>query len=326
MIRTQLSSCTTSTACGRVATSLRLTWRSTRSSSLGIWTPNSCTDQGSLSVSAQTTVPVDLAYDAYGSAREKAGSLVILHGLFGSKRNWISLAKAFEKELHRPVYALDLRNHGSSPHAEPMTYSAMADDVLNFCDKHSLSNISLLGHSMGGKVAAAVALHPSLPSGLLSKLIVADIAPSRARLSSEFQAYLEAMHRIESSQLQNKKEAQDILKEIEKDPMVRAFLLTNLASDTPPLKFRIPIDILMGCIPEIGSFPYAPGERLWPGKTLFIKGTKSHYINNKNIPVAEQFFPNMKLESLDAGHWGTYFSCYPPRVRSSSSSTSFSSR
>jgi len=156
---------------------------------------------------------------------------------------------------------------------------------------------------MGGKVAMAMALHPSLPSTLLSRLIVADISPARARLSSEFEAYLRAMHRIETSQLQTKKEAQEILKEIEQDAMVRAFLLTNLTSDTPPLKFRIPIDILIGCIPEIGSFPYAPGERQWDGKTLFIKGTKSSYINKNNIPVAQQFFPNMRLEYLDAGHW-----------------------
>ncbi|TFK45823.1 alpha/beta-hydrolase [Heliocybe sulcata] len=256
-----------------------------------------------VSSSAQHSTPVDLEYDAYGSAREKSGALVILHGLFGSKRNWVSLAKAFEKDLRTPVYALDLRNHGSSPHAEPMTYAAMAEDVLNFCQKHSLSNISLLGHSMGGKVVMAVALHPSLPPMLLSHLVVADIAPSRARLSSEFEAYLRAMYRIETSQLQTKKEAQEILKEIEQDPMVRAFLLTNLASDTPPLRFRIPINILMGCIPEIGSFPYAPGERQWDGKTLFIKGTKSNYINKNNIPIAEQFFPNMELEHLDAGHW-----------------------
>lgn len=42
----------------------------------------------------------------------------------------------------------DLRNHGTSPHNEVMDYSSMADDVLEFCAKKGLKDISLLGHSM----------------------------------------------------------------------------------------------------------------------------------------------------------------------------------
>lgn len=64
--------------------------------------------------------------------------------------------------------------------------------------------------------------------------------------------------------------------------MTRAFLLMNLEHPTAhhphPLKFRIPVELLGKYIPELGSFPYLPGERTWEGPTLFIKGEKSKYV------------------------------------------------
>ncbi|KZT02577.1 alpha/beta-hydrolase [Laetiporus sulphureus 93-53] len=262
--------------------------------------------------------PVILHYDRLipPDGNEKSHPLVILHGLFGMKRNWLSLSKAFLRDLGRPIYTLvDLRNHGSSPHAEPMTYAAMAVDVLNFCRVHSLTKISLLGHSMGGKVAMTVALNPELPQDLLSHLIVADIAPSRGELSPEFNKYVGALQEIERRKITNRREAQHILSETEQDPTIRAFLLTNLKNTDihhhGPLSFQIPLDIIGKSISELGSFPYEPGERVWNGPTLFVKGTKSKYINNHNIPIAKQFFPNMILERLEAGHWVNHI-CFRP--------------
>ncbi|TFY55389.1 hypothetical protein EVJ58_g8280 [Rhodofomes roseus] len=221
------------------------------------------------------------------------------------KRNWLSLSKAFLRDLDTPVYSLDLRNHGTSPHARPMNYAAMATDVLHFFRTHSLTNVSLLGHSMGGKVAMSVALSPECPPDL-KHLIVADISPAKGPLSAEFSGYVEALTKIQNCKITSRKEAQEILKLYEQDSMTRSFLLTNLKRqeyDTQALEFQIPLGIIGDSIPEIGSFPYEPGERTWEGNTLFIKGTKSKYINDRNIPVAKQFFPNMALERLEAGHW-----------------------
>ncbi|KAI0059222.1 alpha/beta-hydrolase [Artomyces pyxidatus] len=250
--------------------------------------------------------PVDLHYDVIHppDASKTDKPLVILHGLFGMRRNWQSLAKAFMRDLQRPVYTLDLRNHGTSPHVEPMTYDAMASDVLHFCEAHSLTDVSLLGHSMGGKVAMAVALSPQLPPQLLKHLVVADVAPARSDLSPEFRGYIDGMIKIEQSRVSTRKEAQDILTPYEKDPMTRAFLLTNLDSHSQPLKFQVPLKIIGPAIPEIGWFPYEPeGKHRWSGRTLFIKGSKSKYINKHNLPLAQSFFPNMSLETLDTGHW-----------------------
>ncbi|KAJ8520757.1 hypothetical protein ONZ45_g2460 [Pleurotus djamor] len=227
----------------------------------------------------------------------------------GSKRNWKSLAKAFSRELHRPVYTLDLRNHGSSPHVHGMTYSHMAADVLHFCQKHNLQDISLIGHSMGGKVSMTVALDPLLPPALLSNLIVVDIAPSIGSLSSEFMGYLKGMQAIEHQGIKSRKDADLFLHKWEKDPSVRAFLLTNFVSPTsqsPHAKFQVPLNILASAIPELGLFPYQPGERIWPGRTMFIKGEKSKLRNDPLWTSSfhpDHYFPNMILEKLDTGHW-----------------------
>lgn len=57
----------------------------------------------------------------------------------------------------------------------------------------------------------AVALSPGLPADAIEDLIVADIAPSSATLSTEFQGYVEAMNKIEQSKVNSRREAQDIL-------------------------------------------------------------------------------------------------------------------
>jgi len=149
----------------------------------------------------------------------------------------------------------------------------------------------------------AVALSAELPADTIEHLIVADIAPSNAALSTEFQAYIDAMNKIEQSEVSSRREAQDILASYEPDPITRAFLLTNLDTTAQPFKFRLPLDIIGSSISDLGGFPYQPGERSWHGNTLFVKGAKSKYINKYNIPIAKEFFPGMSLETLDASHW-----------------------
>ncbi|KAF9266192.1 alpha/beta-hydrolase [Marasmius fiardii PR-910] len=233
--------------------------------------------------------------------------IVFLHGLLGSKRNWTSISKAFAHSTGRPVYSIDLRNHGDSPHARPHTYEAMTADLFRFFEEHQLKDVTLIGHSMGGKVAMSMTLHPELPKGTLSGLVVEDIAPSRGPLSSDFRSYVEAMRAIEESHVKTRKEAMEILLKTEKDKEVVNFLLTNLitpkSGSEDSVKFRVPLNILLDHMDDLGSFPYNPGEVRWLGPTLFIKGRTSNYLNKKNIPCATEFFPNKNTVTLDANHW-----------------------
>ncbi|WVW79933.1 hypothetical protein I302_101904 [Kwoniella bestiolae CBS 10118] len=259
-------------------------------------------------------IPIDMAFDVVqpSEVTAKGQSLVICHGLFGSKQNWRSLAKTFASKLGMPVYTLDLRNHGTSPHAEPHTYSAMAEDLSHFFKKHNLKEgVNLMGHSMGGKAVMAFALNEKLNKPLRS-LISVDMSPAIGKISAEFAAYTESMMEIERAQVKTKHDADKILAKTEPSLPTRQFLLTNTRQThghDPHLVFRIPLQLLSSAIRDIGNFPYTPPppisetSPIWEGPTLFLKGSQSKYINHKNIPAAKAFFPNMRLEELETGHW-----------------------
>ncbi|GAA5881910.1 hypothetical protein JCM3774_001292 [Rhodotorula dairenensis] len=254
------------------------------------------------------TASVSLSSEKHAAPSSSSSSssrapVVVLHGLFGSKQNWRSLAKGMATRMERDIITVDLRNHGESPHKRECSYDDLAADVKDLIEQQErLDDCVVVGHSMGGKVAMALALGGCEP---VSKLVVVDISPAVGKVSPEFQAYVDAMNRIQDAKVRSRKEADDILRETEPDLGVRQFLLTNLDRDSPsdPYRFRIPLHFLENAIGEIGAFPYAPGERVYEKPSLFIKGSKSKYINSRNIPVIKQFFPNARLETLDAGHW-----------------------
>lgn len=272
---------------------------------------------------------VTLDYEAYQPSAEaqskKAGSvpvksLVVCHGLFGSKQNWRSLGRAMSARFGVPVYALDLRNHGTSPHIDGLAYADMAQDVIQFMAAQKLSDVALIGHSMGGKVSMSVALDPALPPSMLKYLISVDMSAKRGPLSPEFENYVKAMIAIRDAGCKTRAEADQLLQDTEKDLGVRQFLLTNLTRNPPDAEtwsWRIPVDIVQSNISQIGDFPYnAPGQesadtpgsehletRSWDGETLFIKGTKSKYVNRRNIPTNQAYFPNSKLVTMETGHW-----------------------
>ncbi|CAA6805338.1 MAG: Esterase, partial [uncultured Thiotrichaceae bacterium] len=100
-----------------------------------------------------------LNYRIHGELNSDMLPLVVQHGLFGSLDNWNTFAA--KQKTERPVIAIDMRNHGDSPHVKGMSYSKMADDVLEVLDHLELPVVDLMGHSMGGKVAMLLALnHP----------------------------------------------------------------------------------------------------------------------------------------------------------------------
>ena len=95
---------------------------------------------------------------------------LILHGLFGSSDNWLTLGKKFSAKYQ--VYIIDQRNHARSPHSDSISYDLMADDLYELILDEGLNEIILLGHSMGGKTAMRfVQKYPHL----IHKLIIADI-------------------------------------------------------------------------------------------------------------------------------------------------------
>ncbi|KAF2261034.1 alpha/beta-hydrolase [Lojkania enalia] len=247
---------------------------------------------------------MDLAFDLHDSGgRAKGAPILILHGLFGSKKNNRSISKALARDLARPIYAIDLRNHGDTGHHRIHNYTALAEDTEAFLQKHNLQNVTLVGHSMGAKTAMTVALRNP---DCCQNIIAVDNAPVDAALSSDFPKYVEGMRKIEEAKVKSQKEADEILQPYAKELPVRQFLLTNLIRPTPgePLKFRIPVRTLAHALDDMADFPFTnPDERRFNKPALFVRGTRSHYVSDETLPIIGRFFPRFELVDIEAGHW-----------------------
>lgn len=229
--------------------------------------------------------------------------LILLHGLFGAQENLGAIARQFQKE--RQVHALDLRNHGSSFHADTMDYPSMAGDVLAYMDEQGIDTASLLGHSMGGKVAMQVALQAP---ERVEKLIVADIAPISYKPGHD--AILEGMKQVDLTCVRSRRDADKQLAEFVEIPGVRQFLLMNLeripqeeqTQGGPVYRWRLNLKAIDACYDNLAA---APEEGTpYSGPVLFLKGEESAYIQQKHQPEIDRLFPAAQLQIIEGtGHW-----------------------
>jgi pimeloyl-ACP methyl ester carboxylesterase len=222
--------------------------------------------------------------------------LLVLHGLFGSARNWQSIARRLGERRH--VFALDLRNHGGAPWAATMTYPEMAADVLRFLDDRGYPRAAVLGHSMGGKVAMTLAL--DWPRRV-ERLMVADIAP--VTYTHTHAPYVAAMLRANLSGVTRRGEVDEQLAAAVPEPALRSFLLQNLAMEHGQFRWRINLEAIGDAMASLIGFP-DPGQRQYTGPALFIGGGASDYITPELAPVIARSFPAARIEMVpDAGHW-----------------------
>ena len=218
--------------------------------------------------------------------------LVILHGLLGSSRNWQTAGRDLAGRYH--VYALDLRNHGGSPHSTDMTYAAMLADVLEWFDAHDLAKATVMGHSMGGKVAMLLACrHPER----VERLIVVDTAP-RAYRSPGLEAQFAAMTALELGILQSRADAEQRLEASVPDWAARKFLTTNLTQDSAGRwHWAVNLPVLHAALAELGKNPLAPTDR-FAGPALFIAGGKSRFLLAADHAPISAHFPNARFEAI----------------------------
>ncbi|MBC8269823.1 MAG: alpha/beta fold hydrolase [Rhodospirillaceae bacterium] len=239
-------------------------------------------------------MPVELAYKAFG----KGPPLIILHGLFGSKRNWASIAKALSAHFH--VFCLDLRNHGESPWADGMDYATMAADVHGFIKRHALAGATVIGHSMGGKTAMALSL---LHGEALNALVVVDIAPV-AHSGADIRSYLETLMEVPLAAFRDRAEVEDHLSESITEAGIRSFLLQNLVRSGERLQWRINLAAIADDMDSITGFIDTGHGRSYGGPTLFVAGGNSNYVQPRDHTVVGTLFPKARIEIIaGAGHW-----------------------
>jgi pimeloyl-ACP methyl ester carboxylesterase len=223
--------------------------------------------------------------------------LLIIHGFLGMSDNWKSLASQYALEGFE-VHVLDLRNHGKSFHSEDFSYEIMAQDVLEYCELHNLNQVSIIGHSMGGKVAMLFATkYPDR----VEKLIIADIGPKY--YAPHHQDILAGLNAIDFSLKPSRAEVEEQLYPFIPDFGTRQFLMKNLYWKEPgQLAFRFNLEVFNKKIEVIGTA--LPENSFFNKPTLFIRGGNSRYILDTDFNDIKKHFPNYHLVTIpNVGHW-----------------------
>jgi esterase len=224
--------------------------------------------------------------------------VIILHGLFGAARNFGAVQRALAPRFR--VIALDMRNHGDSPHAADMRYPTLAADVRETMQALGVGQAAIIGHSMGGKAAMALALQAPDRVG---RLLVSDIAPVPYQHGNT--AYTAAMQGIPLSAELTRRQADAALAQAVPDPTLRPFLLQNLQFGSQPQsqpRWRIGLDEIAAAIPELEGWTDL-GDA-YQGPSLFVTGANSDYVLPEHRTVIRAWFPKARFVAIkNAGHW-----------------------
>lgn len=224
----------------------------------------------------------------------EAPPLLIVHGLFGSARNWGVIARHLARG--RTVMAVDQRNHGQSPRAPSQSYEDMAGDLAEVIAAHG-GIMDVLGHSMGGKAAMVLALTHGT---LIRRLIVADIAP--VGYGHDQTSYIKAMRALSLEGLTSRSEADRRLSDHIADPGLRAFFLQSLDLKAQPPQWRLNFEALAAEMPKIVGWPEITGQ--FSGPALFLTGAQSDYVLPEHRASIMALFPKARFAKLPgAGHW-----------------------
>lgn len=248
------------------------------------------------------SVPLYFRKSGYGPA------LIILHGLFGASDNWVSFAKRLEK--HFTIFIPDLRNHGQSPHTPTHTYQDMIGDLIRFFNDHNLEKATILGHSMGGKLAMMFAAeYPELVTGL----IVADISPKRYNCEfktvAQHELILGLMDGLNLAAVTSRKEIDYFLSEKLKDRTLRQFLLKNIHRNKEGyFEWKINVPVLRYALSSITSEVnvdwFTDRKPILNYPVTFIRGLNSDYITDQDISLINDIYPEARvIDIADAGHW-----------------------
>lgn len=236
---------------------------------------------------------ISVAYREYGSGPP----LIVLHGLFGSARNWRAIAERLADRWR--VFACDLRNHGRSPWAPSMTFAEMADDLEALIETKALAPAIVLGHSVGGKAAMLTALrHPDL----LDSLVVVDIAP--VAYQEPFLRWVQTMLAIDVAAAERKADVDQALAPVVADPATRMFLLQNLEErEEGGFRWRANLAAIAANMETLLGFPDVSAMS-YEGRALFVSGADSDYIGQRHHAAVWDVFPQAEFAVIEgAGHY-----------------------
>jgi len=221
------------------------------------------------------------------------GPIVLLHGLFGSSQNWAGTGRRLS--AFGRVFALDLRNHGDSPHAPTHSLADCVKDLLEWLVARGFEQVRLIGHSMGGLIAMAFAIeHPGLTAGVAS----IDIAPRP--YPPEHGPELRAL-KTDITACRSRAELEQLLLPMVPDTRTRQFLLTNAAHAGDGFRWKLNVEVLEKS--SVAS-DWAAMMGRYEGEALLVAGARSGYVRTEDHAVMRRYFPRARIETLpEADHW-----------------------
>lgn len=246
---------------------------------------------------------MELFYRKFGHGKP----LIILHGLYGSSDNWITIAKQLESNYQ--VIIPDQRNHGHSPNSDEHTYRHMVSDLLELTQNLKLESFYLMGHSMGGRVAM---LFQSLLPLMVEKLIVVDVAPWSYSPEDEWfrSAYAEhmriilALKALRPEEVASRIEADKVLQQNYLAQRLRNFLLKNLKRKHGGFEWSINLNALENNLEHLLLGVEVDKNSASGADVLFIRGENSNYIPTYQAERLSEVYPKCQVVSIpDAGHW-----------------------
>ncbi|MCH2021340.1 MAG: alpha/beta fold hydrolase [Saprospiraceae bacterium] len=241
----------------------------------------------------QLTKSMDLNFKVFGAGEP----VIILHGMFGTLDNWQTIAKKLANNFM--VFIVDLRNHGRSPHSDDFNYSIMSEDLREFMENNWIYKATIIGHSMGGKVAMQFA---SDNPDMINKLVIIDIAPKTYK--GNHTDIFDSLFALDLDNLKSRKEADNLLAQKIESYTIRQFILKNLYLNKKTKKYNWKMNLPV--IFKAYDIILSNSELSEPflGTTLFIKGSKSPYIDDNEFERYKKHFPSSSLVTIkDAGHW-----------------------
>ena len=236
---------------------------------------------------------MELFYKALGQGKP----VIILPGLLGMSDNWHTFSKKLADNFK--LYLVDLRNHGRSFHSDVFQWEVMVEDLNRFIESHTIKMPTILGHSMGGKVAMQFAqIYPEK----LAKLVVADIAP-KAYANKELIMLLNRLQQLALESMHTRKEIEGALSSLVPEQGFRQFIMKNIyRTETGRFGWRPNLNVIAINMDKVGKAVVLKAPFFKP--TLFVRGAHSDYILEKDLELIQTMFPNFILKTVEnAGHW-----------------------
>lgn len=220
-----------------------------------------------------------------------ATPILLIHGLFGSLDNLGVLARGLRDAC--PTLQVDVRNHGLSERSEIMNYPAMAQDIVETLDAQGIDRVSVIGHSMGGKIAMALS---AIASQRIEKLVMIDIAPVDYQTRRHDDIFA-AIRAVSAAGVTRRGEAAEVMRTLLDEEGVIQFILKSFQDG----EWRFNVPVLWDNYTTISGWEEVPA---WPHPALFIRGGDSPYLDNQHRDALLRQFPQAHAHVISgAGHW-----------------------